>query len=256
MNGIFLGFASLWQGFRLFYGRPQWWKYALLPLLILGVVYSGICWAAGETIFPWLLSLLPTPEGHGAFANWLIRALHGIVSVSSWLLLAALLLLLFASLYEMVSCVFFDALVEKCRMEFWGIAPRKVRMRYLLKFGSQTALFGLNSGLLSLVLLPFALIPVAGPLFFLLVMGKRYALSGMFAAAALDGLSLREVKLLGRTDPAALFAFGIPALLLLTIPILSVLGLPAAAVGGTLLYQQLKAKEPLPNSAQPPANHG
>ena len=97
-----------------------------------------------------------------------------------------------------------------------------------------------------LLLIPPLLIPVAGLIPAVAVVGYRFGLSYAFSSAFARRIDVREVRRRARPHRAAVVAFGGLSYLLLLIPFAAVFLLPGFALGGSIFFHERLRDTSLP----------
>ncbi len=240
MKGDFSkGAGWLLRGIAYFYRTPSLWKYALIPFLLTLLLYGVLFLAAVRYGIPFLLDLLPDPEGHPGWTRWLIHPLRWLAALSCWLGLLLTAILTLSTVYEFLGTPFFDGMVVRVERERYG------RKCTPLPF-QQNLVCAFQSGMFSMVTMVLAvgfffcslLLPVVGPLLMGLVIGYRMALTYLFSPGFNRGLDVRGIQAGTGKRNMLILGFGITAYLLLMIPFISIFLIPAFVVSGILLYNE------------------
>ena len=228
------------------------WKYAAAPLAISSVVL-GVAYAVAYWLFLRLVSPL-------AAEAWYWQVLYYVAAVIVTILLLVLVFFLFSLVAAAIAAPFNELISEKTESLVKGVfqdTPFSVigLLRDSVRgIGQSLARLGTYLGVL-VVSLPLLLIPVVGHMLFagIGLLLSSYMFAYEFLGCSMDRrrYSLAEKRGFIRSHLRSALGFGLGIALVASIPFVNVLLLPAAAVGGTLLFLELS-----PNDARPsPSPH-
>jgi CysZ protein len=238
---FFTGMRYLFRGFgAVFSFRRDLWVWALVPVVICAVLYAatflGIAFSLDD-ILEWIL---PPVEG---------SALWKAVMVILWIVLMAGLVVagyfIFIPVMAVVSAPFNEVLSEKVEKLLLGRDPPPFRLRKFLKELTRTILLEVvKLVIFVLIMTPllilYFVIPVAGPVIFILAGG--FITSLYFAYDQLDRSFSRHLFPIGRRLGFVkrfffrVMGFGTAGFLLLVIPGAIFFVVPAGVAGGTMLF--------------------
>lgn len=216
------------------------WKYAAAPLLI-SVMVLGIAYAVAY----WLFFRLMSPISGG---EWYWQILYYGLAVVVTALLLVTVFFLFAFVATTIAAPFNELISEKTEALVKGLfQDTPFSVMALLRdsarsVGHSLAILAMYAGvlLLSLVLL---LIPVLGHILFVAVgvLLSSYLFAFEFLGYPMDRrrYSFSEKRRFLRSRFRSTIGFGLGNVAVAAIPIVNILLLPAAAVGGTLLFLDL-----------------
>lgn len=229
--------------------RPRLWNLILAPLVLNGLLFVGLLFGGWTFFSGWLEGLLGRGEGlawYWATLVWLARILF-------WAIVLVAVYFVFTPVALLIASPFNDLLAERTEREHGFGLPEDGRG--LLRTVAEEAAFAVGAearrllffgavfvGLLALQLLPLlgALLYLAGGFAF-----SVWAAGYEFISYAADrrhlGLAEKRERL-GRDRPLAL-GFGLATFLLLLVPFLNVLVVPVSAIGGSLLFGMLEARQ-------------
>ena len=250
--GFFRGLAYPLKGARHVYlQHPNLVRYWIWPVMIMMTVVGGVLgagWALRET----LLDLIwPDPVGEG-FWTELLHVLHAVVGLLVAVLLWVVGLVVSLAFASIIAAPFNDLLSEAVEKIVAGnegppfSVAELVRgaLRSLLLESAKLALFVLVMG--PLFVASFA-IPVAGQ--------AIYTVVGFFFAAFYFGIDYVDWPASRRghgtrwrfrfamRNLMPMLGFGVGVWVLLFVPVLNLLLMPAAVAGGTQLFLDLAAAE-------------
>lgn len=244
VSSVVRGFGLLITGAGLVLRRARLFGLGLVPPLITSLLFLALFVTAS-----WLspkLAVWVTPFAEGWAGAEALRALvSALVVVSSGLLLVLLFtattLALGAPLYDRisesidaVSGDFERAPDEKLLAAIW------TALVHLAKVAVVTVAAGIGLLLLGLIPVVGGLLTGVGSALF---GGWMISLEMTGSAAGRRGLrTFGERHRLLRRNPWMVLGFGVPAFLLLPIPVLALLVFPIATAGGTLLTRKLAAE--------------
>lgn len=242
VRGFFGGVALLGRGFGTWAASPRLMLLGAIPALIVGLLYIAVVVALVINIVS--LAAWVTPFANNWAEAW--RFTVRIVAASALLVFATLILVL---TYVAVTLAVGDPFYERISRDvenrlgdapadspeaFWPSVVRGIRNGLRLV---------LLTALTALLLLLVGFIPVVGQIA-APVLGALFG--GWFLTIELTGfafdarrVSLRERRrMLGMRRSAAL-GFGVAAYLLFLIPLVTVIAMPAAVAGATLLARNV-----------------
>ncbi len=247
--GFARGLGFVLRGAKLVYleepGLVRYWGLPVLVTALTLVASIAVVVAWGPSLASELWS---SPSGDGWLAA-LARGLHGLYETLFTLLLGAAALVLTLLTASLASAPFNALLAEAIERRVTGLAPLPFSLRRALSDVLRTALlegtfFVVNLALFAVSLLAPPTSPVLGAVG--LVLGAIY-----FAIAYLEfPLAAREATLRDRLhfymrSKMALLGFGSGIGILLFLPLVQLLFMPAAVAGAVLMYRALSdAEEP------------
>ncbi len=226
------------------------WKYAAAPLLISTVVL-GLAYV----LVYHLLARLVSPYGNG---QWYWQILYYVVLIIMTLLLLVIVFFLFTRVASAIAAPFNDLISEKTEelrrgtfgetpFSFIGVLKDSVR-----SIAHSFKILGLYVAIL-IAGLPILLIPGAGSLLYA-VLGALLS-SYMFAYEYLGypmdrrRFSFSEKKRFLRSHLSSTMGFGLGNLAVASIPVINLFFIPAAVVGGTLLFLDVDSRREESESA-------
>jgi CysZ protein len=217
------------------------WKYAAAPLAI-GAVILG----ASYGLLYYLFTRFVTPYTGG---DWYWRVLYYIVVAVVTVLLVVLFFFLFTRIASALAAPFNDLISQKTEELVTGTftdTPFSVIRLFkdsLRSVYHSLRILALYLGLL-LVALLLLLIPGIGSLLFTItgMLLSAFMLAWEYLNYPLDRrrLSWTEKSAFFRSCFRSVIGFGLGSVVVATIPFVNLLFIPAAAVGGTLLYLDLE----------------
>lgn len=249
--GLFAGLRYPIRGARFVYREhPSLVRYWAVPVVLTAVALSVSLWAAVEYAPQLADAMFKAPAGEGFWAGAL-RALHGGLRWLLSLVLGGLALLLCTALSGILAAPFNDALsaaVERIvtgqaptssgARAFFGDVGRTLRLevvKFLTYAGVMLPMFGLSF-----------LLPGGGQLIY-----SAFAFLFSIAYLALDYTDWpaarrawpvrRRLGAMGG-HPGTYLGFGIGVWVLLFVPLVNLLFMPAAVAGGTLMFLDVFGK--------------
>jgi CysZ protein len=258
-----IGFArGLSYGLRgmrfVYFGHPGLARYWVFPILITGAAIFAVFYGAGslyDDVGGAVWSLLPESWSKATgFVGWLVTALKWIIELVAAVLITLLGLVLVVVLSSVVAAPFNDALSEAVeRILTGGSAPAFSFKKMLADIG-RTIRLEIGKVLL------YALI--VGPLFlasfFVPGIGQLISLVGFAFTAIYLGVdyidwpaarrdwSVRDRVAFTRRQIPAVAGFGTGVWVLLFIPVVNLLFMPAAVAGGTMLFVDMAGESAPP----------
>lgn len=237
-----LGITCLVRGIGFVARRPRLWALGLLPALLTFVVLTGLVVVLG--IFADDLVTWATP-----FANGWSRVVRDdvrvLIAIALVLLAVWVEVLVFVSLTLVIGQPFYERLSHLVDRELGGAPaepdePWRRGARRAVGESLAVLVRTLPAGLLVFLV---GLVPAVGQVVSAvlgaLVGGRFLALELMAPAAEHRGVYLRERLALARRHRLAVYGFGVPVFVLFLVPFASVVLMPGAVAGATLLVREL-----------------
>lgn len=239
-----------------FLRRHHLWGAASLPFVINLLLLAAFVYVTWTWIGPWLTSVsayLEALQPEMQFFKLLVSVVIGLFWTLAFFLVLGVNAMLLLLLGQAIASPFLDLLSEKVETLVLGIAPKPFGFLRLVRSVS-ISIGDLVGGvmLLAAVNVPVFLIGMTG-------VGAApaavasFAFSGLLLAHEFVGLSLsRHLVTYGgrwrvvRANTWVSLGFGTSSMFLLMVPGLNLLLLPLSAVGGTLLYCDLRRDRRLP----------
>jgi CysZ protein len=238
-----LGAIYFLRGMKLFYTKPRYWSYAIVPMILSIVLYVLGFWAFFYFVQPHIMNLLPEPAQYSEWIRWLIYPLRWLVYLSSIILGLTIFLMTFTGVYFMLSAPFFDNMtvkMEELQYNFkFQPAIGKEMLSYWITSIFNGTLLAIKTIIWSVILFPFTfLIPYGGMLVFILVVGYLMALSFLLYSAEHRRLNGKDLKEALKGNRIAILGFGVITYLALFIPFAAIVLLPGAVAGGVILFNE------------------
>jgi CysZ protein len=241
-GGVLAGAGFLPRGLRLFLATPGVWLLGVVPVLLAAALVVVLLVVLGVYLDELAGALTPFADRWPEQARRLVRAGVGLALLGAYV---ALVVLTFAALTNLIGQPFFERLSDRVEgalgdpppgidAPWWRTLPRAT-----LESVALLACVAVSSApLVVLGLVPGigqTVVPVLGAL-----------LSGFFLAIELlaiplqrRGLHLRERLRFVWRHRAMTVGFGVAAFLVFLVPLASIIVMPGAIVGGTLLVRHL-----------------
>lgn len=228
------------------------WKYAAAPMLI-SMAVLGI----GYGVAYWLFFRLMSPLSGG---EWYWQVLYYVVAVLVTVLLLIIIFFVFTFVATAIASPFNELLSEKTETLVKGtFQDTPFSFIGLLRDSARSiihslAIVGIYVGTL-IMSLPLLLIPGLGHILFAGVgaLLSSYLFAFEFLGFPMDRrrYSFTEKRRFIHSRLRSALGFGLGNVVVASIPLVNILLLPAAAVGGTLLFLELKAADGGPSIDTP-----
>jgi uncharacterized protein involved in cysteine biosynthesis len=236
--GFAAGAAAFARGVAFLLKTPRTKRYAVIPFLIAIVVFAaGFHWLWG-TAEPVRAALAPAET----MAAWLRTIILGFLTVVFVAIFALLVWATASSITAAIAAPILDLLVGRVDEVTFG-APRAVSLSWV-----SDAAFNIGQALLTLCLvLPLnvaafavAWIPPIGPFAGLFLVSTAAGFAALDIAAARRRFTLGQKIRVATTNFPAILGFGAASAVVCLIPCVGwMVSIPAAAVGGALLFHGL-----------------
>ncbi len=254
--GFGRGLSYALRGMRfVYFQHPKLARYWLFPVLITGFALLAVFYGAGsysEDVGGALWSLFP--ESWNEVSGWvggLLNALRWVVELIAAILIVLLGLVLVFLLSSVVAAPFNDALSEAVEQILTGKPAPPFSLGRMLADIVRTVRLELGKALLY--------VAVVGPMFlasfFIPGLGQVISLVGFALTAVYLGIdyvdwpaarrdwSVGDRVAFTRRQLPAVAGFGTGVWVLLFIPLVNLLFMPAAVAGGTILFVELQPAE-------------
>lgn len=242
MSDLFKGAACFFKGLSLL-TKPVIRRYAVAPIIVSTVLFALLIWFFVSQFDGIVEAMMARVPDWLAWLEWLLWIVFA-------LLTGGLVFFTFVLLAGLVGSPFYGFLAEAVEVHLAGTRAPSVPLVKSLVQLPRTLLGEVAKIVYALVLaVPFLvlfLIPViniAAPVLWFLFCAWTTAFAYADYAMSNHGLGLREIRrVLGRRRLLAL-GFGSVAFLVLLIPFVNLLALPAAVAGGAVLWVE-ELREP------------
>lgn len=227
------GFDCFLDGFRLI-RQPGLVRYVVVPTLINAVVLLALVAVSASYFNGWVDSIM------GWFPDWM-SAIYWLIWLLAFLIIMVLVLFCFTLIANVIASPFNAMLsirVEErltgnppvSNVSVWMILPRSLAR----EFSKLLYVLPRLLGLLIITIIPVinAISPVLWVLFGAWMMAIQYADYG----ADNNDWSFSELKTTLRRRRMPAIAFGLPAYLLLTVPVINLILMPVGVAGGTRFW--------------------
>lgn len=232
---VYNGGSYLWQGVEFFFINPPYYRYAILPLLVLLLLYTASAFGAWW-LYRYIESLLPDISHLWAWIQWILVSLKYL-----FIVIYGLSLLIFAgsltnSLFEAFGAIFFDDMIAKFANQQYSVPIEKITAKENLAMMSISIWYAIQTLMLSLLGFIISLIvPFGGFLVVPFLTARRIGTSYLWSAVLVDK-QLKNRSILLEKSVYERFGFGLLATLLLSIPLLGVVIVTGMTIGGAMLY--------------------
>ncbi|MEV8092903.1 EI24 domain-containing protein [Kitasatospora sp. NPDC085879] len=246
MRDFAAGIGYLLKGQRWVARHGRWWGFGMIPALITLVGYAGAMTAL--VLWSGDLADWATPFADGWGSPWQ-GLLRGAVAVAAVAVGGLLSVITFTAVTLLVGQPFYESLCEKVDESEGGAPARSdVPLWRELWISARDSLYVLvRVAAIGLVLFLCGFLPVVGQT---AVPAIGIAVSGYFLVAELSAVALqrrgipqKERLRLLRSRLGLALGFGVPLVLLFLVPFVTVLAMPGAVAGATLLGRELAPVE-------------
>lgn len=228
IGAVVEGVAALAEGWVRIARTPRLRLLAAAPVAVAAGAFALGIWG-GIELAGWAADrFLPRFEGLLVALRWIALGAGYAIAVIGSLVAAKTLVL------PVASGPFAEAIAARIEAAERGApeAPAGAPLAKALGRSVETAVYGLA---VLAVALPLLLIPVAGPVLYLVPAAYVEALGALDATFSRRGLGLAEKRSFLRENLGAALGLGGAVLLVNMVPIVNLLAVPAAAAGGALL---------------------
>ncbi|HEY6737717.1 MAG TPA: EI24 domain-containing protein [Actinopolymorphaceae bacterium] len=255
--GFATGLSCLVRGFRIVYSSRRLALLGMLPALVTGLLFLGglVALVFGvDELVGWMTPFAET------WADWVrvpIRVLAGIAILGAAVgigvvTFAAVTLLIGGPFYERLAA-HVDRTVDPGGGEAEGLPESGGRSwgRDLADSLTMVAI----SVVVGALLLGLGFVPVVGqtvvPVLAALVGGWLLAVEVIAVTFDRRGLGLADRRRAVRSRATLALGFGVPAYLLLAVPLVAIIAMPGVVAGGALLAREVRPARPTPAADRP-----
>lgn len=245
------GVWVVFRGCGMLFRRPQWWPYAVLPVVTTVLVFGlGTWWLIGwgaESFSAWI---------EGMSAGWVAEVSYWSSTMVMVSLSLIALYLFYLPLVRALAAPFLALFSERVFSSLSGIdapvPPGRRVVRWVIRPIYEALILLVIRLIVSLVFLPLNCIPVVGTVLFFLVLAWLEGMDLLDIGMSARGLVLRERLPFVKRHKWAAMGLGVGAAAILWIPVVNLLFLPGLVVAAVLLDQRLSADFPMsPTAALP-----
>jgi uncharacterized protein involved in cysteine biosynthesis len=242
MRSLLSGIGYLLRGIRTFAGTPSVWPLGLIPVLLAAVIVGLLLSLLALNVDELAAALTPAADTWSPSARELVRLVVGALLIGAFVFATVLG---FATLTNLVGQPFFEVLSDRIERGLGGtLPPGPPWWRTLPRATAESLALLLLAACAGAVLLVLNLVPVLGQVIGALVWGYLLAVELLAIPLQRRGLYLRQrLRLLWR-HRMLVTGFGVAAFLLFLVPLMNILAMPGAIVGGTLLARHIHASAP------------
>lgn len=228
-----VGTQYAFTGIGCFYRMRSLWKFAIIPMLVMLLLYAAV-WAL---VFAWLAPMVIGWLDFPSLPDWMETSIHVLIYFAAITIPPLVFLICSSSVYEMFGSLIFDYLIEAFQKETLKHPVASHSWGEQLRFGLASFAFALMTLLFAMVLLVVSLfLPVAGQILTILILGYFLGHSYMQGSAFAHGYQIQQLTQMVPGHRIMILGFGICAYLLLAIPLLSILFMPGLVIGGSMMF--------------------
>lgn len=258
-----LGFLAL--GFKVAkQKRVRAWL--VLPILANSLLFAGAWYWTSGWIVEWMQAFTAgwQFEGFFGFINPFISFLVGVLKWLVWIVLLVLLATIFTTFVQLVSAPFMgflaahiDTLYARTPLpeeSIWAMSKRVVWRETvkLYYWGWRALLIFLLTALLSFVLAPFPGLNLIGPAIWFLWASWMFGIQYIDYGADNRIVSFKDALRELRAKRWLVIGFGGGVMALTLVPLVNLIIMPMAVVGGTLLWLHIAQLEKTPSDGASP----
>ncbi len=226
---LWMGIRFFWSGWSLFWQSGRLKLISLVPILLTVGIFTGLGYLSIQ-LTEMLLQGIPA-----GWPGWLVGIIDTLGTILTLIISILLSYLLFFPIASVISGPFREALATQTEILILGQASEASAGSVLTIIGDviQSVLFQLSVLILTLSLGWFT--PAVGPFITIVLLMYLASLDMVDPALSIRGYLLGQKLKFLRSHLALMAGFGIMAFVLLGIPVLNLLILPVASIGGTIL---------------------
>lgn len=227
------------DGIRVFYAQRSLWKYAILPMMLMLILYVGVFWLMIACVMPWveykLTSFYTLPE----FLSWLQIVIKFLIGTTFVIGVIIVFLMTLTTVYEIFGGLFFDSLIEKFEQKNFTQPPAVVSWGKTLWGNLDSIVYGINTVIIFVIVFFLSLfLPFFGQVILLIVMGYRCGVSYLFMSSIIHGERRKKIMKDFHSKRMVLLGFGLVTYGLFLIPFGAIIFLPGIIIGANILYNK------------------
>ncbi len=247
ISNLVLGIALPFRALRFLFQKPKYWRYATVSIILNIILYVLMFYLLFAFVLPWVNSWFP---GHSAneFMAYIYAFVDFIVKFLIVITFFLIFVLVFNTIFFAVAAPFLDNLSLKIEENIYEFKPKKAGLKGLVK-GSVISIkngiwLTVASMIWTIILFPLNfMIPVVGFIPGMLVGAYFLGLSFIIYSAEHRMITKKELKEKIRGSRSYILGFGLSMYWILFVPFTAIFFIPAAVVGGTMLYNENCALE-------------
>jgi CysZ protein len=230
------GLACTFRGIVHLAATPSLWGWALAPVVVAAAVLGGAGVLSHGTLYEWVRQWSDEHLGGSAVTGIAFHVLF-------WVAFGVAMFFVFSFVVRLIAAPFLALLAERTVPTVAGApapaSPGGPFVRWILRpIGEAIVLLALRLAV-TLLALPVLLVPVAGPIIFSIVSMALLGLDLVDIAQSARGIVLGPRMRFAWKNAGACLGLGVGAGLLMLVPCVNVLLLPAAVVAAVLLDSRL-----------------
>ena len=243
MHQIKEGAVYAFKGIQYFLNHRELWKYSVIPVLLLIVIYALLLTAGfffagslADIVQEWCRTTFPS------WLQWLYNIGAFLIYLSTLLLVLLLIGITAGSTYEIVGGPFLDIMLEKFETHHLGLPPVKKSVSFTTFFACTMGIYSIKTMLLTLLVVLLTLFfPYITLILALPILGYRFGMSYLAIAGFSRGMTFKETGNWVMSHSSLARGYGmIIYVLLCFIPILAPVILPGIILGGSFLLHDYK----------------
>jgi CysZ protein len=241
-SSLFIGIALPFRALNFLFKHPKYWKYTFVSMILNAALYVLLFYLLFSFVIPWVSSWFPAHTTN-EFMSYLYAFCDFIVNFLVIITFFLLFVLVFNAMFFAVAAPFLDGLSLKIEKNLYDYIPEKAGIKGAIT-GSYISIkngiwLTIATLFWTLILFPLNfIIPVVGFVPGMLIGSYFLGLSFIIYSVEHRKITKREMKNALRGNRAHVLGFGLCMYWVLFIPFTAILFIPAAVVGGTMLYNE------------------
>lgn len=236
------GFA--FDGIRIFYQTPQLWKYAVFPLLLILLTYTGLMfggWFVMKHIAAFFAEKSSSLPG---FLQWLATVASGVSAVAMVFILSVIAVISLGTLYELFGGLFFDALIQRFSVTMQPPGPEKPDWKFNLQGIFDSIIYSINTLLIIIAACILNLfLPFIGQILSAILISYRFGVAYMAVSGFHYKKTMLQTRELAYRNCMATLGYGLTVYIIFLFPLAIVFTLPGLILGGVKLYNEFSAAD-------------
>ncbi len=253
LTGLLIPFKAL----GVFFVRPKYWTYALVPTIISLVCYVIIGLLGWYYLKPYIDSLLPAAVDASGWLESLKLIARWLLYIAMSLAAITVFLITFTSLFMVIAAPFIDQLAVRYEKDFYNLDFVCTGFKHYIHYNWTSMINSARVGIIILVLtivfIIFNLIaPGVGYILSALVIGYYFGVSFLIFSSEHRRVKYRDFKANLKGSKGLITGMGVVIYIMMFIPFLPVIFLPVSVIAGTIVYNDyIEPRVKLKNSNRP-----
>lgn len=240
-SNFFTGVNKVFEGLKVLKQNHQYWRYAKVSIILNIVFYAILFFLLFHYLIPYLDSLFPGSANN--YLSALISIIKWIINILIVVTILFLSALFFNTIFFAITSPYLDGLSLLAEKEIYNFIPHGKGVKHAIRGYYISIWNGIWLNFLTIfwviILFPFNFIfPILGFLPGTLAGAYFLGMSFLIYSAEHRMLSRKDFQKIIKGKRMSILGFGLIVYIILLIPFTAAILIPAAVLGGTMLYNE------------------